>query len=310
MTKLLIGDNSFIGVSHLSQERARERTENLTIASIVDIIKTASACGATGYTFSTHPVNLQILTELKKSEKIQDRLELYPVLPYAQAYVRLANEKGMRGLVDETLSKLPLLERTRTVLQTGYSTLRLDVAGILKSYLDIELTPYINAKPKNSNLQSVLLHEVATDLCVGLHNMQFLETFAQQIKDKYHVTPGFVTYNLVSFVKLFQEQGVSLEDVLIMTPFNKIGYQMSQSLETCESCLSNLHQGEVIAMSILAGGYLNLNQALDYLRTLPNLSGIAVGVSSTTHAKDTFTQLNLLPKQEPLSAQHREQAPR
>jgi len=48
---------------------------------------------------------------------------------------------------------------------------------------------------------------------------------------------------------------------------------------------------EVVAMSILAGGYLNLNEAIEYLRTLHNLSGVAVGTSTIKHAEETFTGL-------------------
>jgi hypothetical protein len=47
-------------------------------------------------------------------------------------------------------------------------------------------------------------------------------------------------------------------------------------------------------MSIMAGGYLRLDEATDYLSTLPNLSGIAVGVSSKEHAQETFTKLGTL----------------
>ncbi|MGA8904235.1 MAG: hypothetical protein WB661_04425 [Candidatus Bathyarchaeia archaeon] len=255
------------------------------------IIEASVEAGASGYTFSTHPINLQILTELKHSDVLKDGFELYPVLPYAQGYVRLANEKGMSGLVNETLGKLPVLDRARAVIETGVSALRLDPIGLMKSYLDLELQPYLNVKPENSNIRSVLLHEVVTDLCLGLGSVRILGAFAQHIRERYHASPGFVTYNLVRFVEVFRQAGLALEDVTVMTPFNSIGYQMSQSRQSCESCLATLNQGEVIAMSILAGGHLPLDDALDYLRTLEHLSGVAVGVSSPEHAHQTFTSL-------------------
>jgi len=291
MKTLLIGDNSFIGVSHLSQERARERTERLDVKSIVEIIETAVSCGATGYTFSTHPVNLQILSALQDSGKIESTFGLYPVLPYAQGYVRLANEKGMRGLVDETLSRLSLLDRTKAIFDSGISALRLDPLGVMKTYLDMELKSYLNAKTRNARLRSVLLHEVITDLCLGLRDAHLLDAFAQHIREKYHASPGFVTYNIVRFVELFRKAGLTTNDVVIMAPFNSVGYQMSPSKHSCEACLPSLSESNVIAMSIMAGGYLKLDEAIDYIRTLPNLSGIAVGVSSKEHARNTFTRL-------------------
>ena len=79
-----------------------------------------------------------------------------------------------------------------------------------------------------------------------------------------------------------------------MTPFNSIGFQMSPSREACELCLSGLSDADVIAMSIMAGGYLNLDQAFQYLRTLPKLSGVAIGASSKEHAEETFRKFVML----------------
>jgi hypothetical protein len=121
-----------------------------------------------------------------------------------------------------------------------------------------------------------------------------LDAFAQHIREKYHVSPGFVTYNLVKFVELFRKAGLTMEDLVIMTPFNSIGYQMSPSRQSCETCLSALPQSNLIAMSIMAGGYLKLDEAIDYISSLPNVSGVAVGVSSKEHSHNTFTRLRVI----------------
>lgn len=200
----------------------------------------------------------------------------------------------MRALVDETLNKLPVLDRARTVIEGGFSAIRFDPVGLMKSYLDMELLSFLNAKPKNSNLRSILLHEVVTDLCLGLGNLGLLDSFARYIREKYHASPGFVTYNLVRFVELFRKAGMTLEGITIMTPFNSIGFQMSPSRESCEACLSFLSESNVIAMSIMAGGYLTLDQAVEYLRGISANLGVAVGVSSTQHAEQTFMKLRTL----------------
>ena len=283
-------------MSHLSQERARDRTDKLNIESIVEVICSALSCGATGYTFSTHPTNSKILNALGASGKVQGQFDLYPVVPYAEGYVRLANEKGMTGLVNEFLSRLSLSDKAKLLVEGGFSALRLDPAGMLRAYVDAELKGYLSAKPKNATLRSVLLHEVPTDLCLGFQETRLLNLFARHVRENYHVKPGFVTYNLVRFVRLFEEAGLSLKDVLIMTPFNRIGFQMSPSRESCELCLSNLSEGEVIAMSIMAGGFLKLNEAIKYIQGMAKLSGIAVGASSVEHAADTFSKLSVMAK--------------
>ena len=44
-------------------------------------------------------------------------------------------------------------------------------------------------------------------------------------------------------------------------------------------------------MSILAAGYLKPVEASEYLATLPNIKGVAVGVSKEKQAKETFAIL-------------------
>ena len=69
---------------------------------------------------------------------------------------------------------------------------------------------------------------------------------------------------------------------------------MNPSREECEACASHLSGTEVIAISILAGGYLALDESIAYLMRLRGLSGVAVGVSTEQHAADTFTKLKTL----------------
>jgi hypothetical protein len=288
LRSLLIGDNAFTGVSHLSQVRARQKLQQLRLDTIVDVIAEAVACGARGYTFSVHPNNLQILTALEKAEKLGG-VEIWPVLPYAAGYVRTVNEKGMTGLLGDVLSGLRFTDKAKVLLTSGISAVTFDPIRMLNTFVDMQLASILNLK--EANLRTVLLHDVITDLGISFQTRQLFDSYIHHIQDKYNATPGFVTRNFVRFVEYFREAGFSLKDTLILTPFNAIGFQMNPSKEMCEQCLSKLTDGNVIAMSMLAAGYLELDDAIEYLRRLPNLAGVAVGVSSTEHAKQTFTKL-------------------
>jgi len=46
-----------------------------------------------------------------------------------------------------------------------------------------------------------------------------------------------------------------------------------------------------LAISILAAGYLSPSDAISYVATLPNVKGVAVGVSKEKHARETFRLL-------------------
>lgn len=291
MDSFLIGDNPFIGVSHLSQARARERVERLQLKQIMKVMEKAISCGASGYTFSTHPVNFEILKGLREVEVLGRSFGLYPVLPYAEGYVRLSNEKGTIGLLREVLSRLPVSGKAKLLVEGGLSAARFDAIRMMKAYVDMELTSYLRVKPSQTKLRAVFMHEIVTDLALSFGAHQLFDSFMQHVADKYDTKPGFVTRNFVRFVNFFQEHDLPLKEVAIMAPFNKIGFQMNPSRKECEVCQSDLPGVEVIAISILAGGYIGLDEAVEYLRTLPRLSGLAIGASSEQHAEDSFTKL-------------------
>ena len=290
----MIGDNAFIGVSHLSQSHARDTLWKLDEEVIVDVIRNAISSGASGFAFSTQATNIKILRSLESLRTVRQDFELWPLLPYAEGYVRLANEKGMIGLVREVMSRLPLSGKVRSLAKGAMSAMKLDPIHMLGAYVDMELESYLNVKPESLKLGAVMLHEVVTDLGISLQATRLFDSFIQHIRDNYACRPGFVTRNFARFVKFFRDERLSLKDVVIMTPFNKIGFQMNPSRESCEDALGHLKEGDVVAMSIMAGGYLGLDESIEYLKGLMNVSGVVVGVSSAEHAIQTFSRLGTL----------------
>jgi hypothetical protein len=131
-------------------------------------------------------------------------------------------------------------------------------------------------------------------LAVSFKLKELLTSFMEHVQENYGVKPGFVTRNFAKFVEFAKDLGTPWEQFVIMAPFNKVGFQMNPAKESCERQLSTVHGGEVIAMSLLAAGYLHLDEAVEYVKSLSNLSGATVGVSSQEHAEETFTQLRTL----------------
>ena len=103
--------------------------------------------------------------------------------------------------------------------------------------------------------------------------------------------PGFETRNFAYLSKKFTEWDIDFDDVIIVSSFNRVGFQMCPSKIECEKALEDILGAQVIAMSILAAGYLKLPEAVDYIDELPNISGVVVGVSKEKHARETFRLL-------------------
>ncbi|MGA8856772.1 MAG: hypothetical protein WB643_06340, partial [Candidatus Bathyarchaeia archaeon] len=250
-------------------------------------IRTAISHGANGFTFTVHPTNLQVLKELIATRSLPSDFAVYPTLPYVAGYLRTMNEKGIVGTLGELFNEVSIVDRAKLVIEGGVTSLAGDPIGLMKKYLNYELSRI----PREANIAGVLLHDVVTDLAVSYRSADVIQSHIESVRDKWHATPGFVTRNFSKFIEFFNQLEWRLSDVLIMTPFNRIGFQMNPSKESCEVALSKLDDGTVIAMSIMAGGYLRLNEAISYIYSLPNLFGVTVGVSSEDHARDTFAKL-------------------
>lgn len=290
LDRYLLGDNPFIGVDHLSQERARERQTRLNASNIYRVVTAAIASGAGGLLFTTHPMMYTVLRDMRKQDK-GTKLGLYPILPYPQALVRIGTEKGIVGLTRHFLGSLSWKARAKALVSGGLSLGYVDPQRALRAYVDTELEILSRNAPEQAILKSVLLHEVITDLLTSFEASELLRSYADHIRDKHGVAPGFATRNFTRFIDFAMKIGLPLDQLVVLAPFNRVGFQMNPSREACEQTLDQLPAANIIAMSILASGFLKLPDALQYLREHPKINSFVVGTSSEEHAIETFSEL-------------------
>ena len=95
---ILVGDNPFHGISHLSEDRARARGKQVSDAEYAaELVMDSIENGANGFMFSVSESTLSILRIV--SENTHNRpIELHAIVPYAYEYVRLATQLGTLGL--------------------------------------------------------------------------------------------------------------------------------------------------------------------------------------------------------------------
>ena len=159
--------------------------------------------------------------------------------------------------------------------------------ALLKAYLVYELSRMKSVTCSNIHLHTLLLHEIVTDMALSLNWDWLFQTYVDYL-NKLCIKPGFETRNFTHLVKKFRYWHINLDDIVIVAPFNKIGFQMTPSKAECEKTLASVPKSEVIAISALASGYLKLPEASGYIKRLPDLKGIAIGVSNEKQAHDTF----------------------
>ena len=284
---LLVGDNPFQGVSHLTQERERTRSELITHADYAaNLVSLSIDNGADGFMFSLDENTVSILKIIR--EKRQDlSMRLYPTVPSAYEYVRLSSQSGTVGLMMHVAKQVVISGDFKAMAFGVQGVVKTDPTVLLKAYLNYELSRMKPLTNSRIHVHSLLLHEIVTDMALALNWDWLFQTYVKYLS-KLGIKPGFETRNFCYLLKKLQEWNIDPGEVVIATPFNKIGFQMTPSRVECERVLTTIPKSEVIGFSILASGYLKLPEASAYIRNVPELYGVAIGVSSENQARETF----------------------
>jgi hypothetical protein len=287
---LLVGDNPFHGISHLSGDRARARGGEISKAEYAaELVLTSLKNGANGFMFSVSETTLSALRII--SEKAKDKpIALHAIVPYAYEYVRLATHLGTLGLGRKLAGRVVRSGNLKAIASGIRGVVGMDPVSFMKAYLNYEKSRIMSSVGKRQKLTSILLHEVLTDMVIALNLDWFVESYVRFVSGL-GIKPGFETRNFAYLVNKFKDWNVDFSEIELVSSFNKVGFQMNPSRTMCEIALTSIPKCDVIAMSILAAGYLDLPDAVEYVENLPNLKGVVVGVSKEKQAHETFSFL-------------------
>lgn len=287
---LLVGDNPFHNISHLSQERTRIRGNRQTDPKYAaDLIQIAVKNGANGFLFSVSDTTLAILKELQERDAVAG-LDLYPIVPYAYEYVRLAAQVGgMTGLAKVFSKRLVSSGSFGAVMSGLGGVLKANPTLLLRAYLTYELNRIKAAVGREAAVKSIILHEIIVDMALALKLSWVFEEHSNFALGR-QLCPGFNTCNFAFLAEKLSEWKLD-NSIIIAAPFNKVGFQMNPTKEDCEESLASMGDSVLLAISIFAAGYVKPTEAIDYVASLPNVRGVAVGVSKEKHAYETFKLL-------------------
>jgi hypothetical protein len=275
--QLILGANPLVGVDHFSRARGRDRYLMMNPNNVFDTMDSAFVAGAQGFNFGVDPSIYKLLREMK--EKNYDRrFGMYLILPDMRTYAGAYLSGGPMGVMKELLNNLSWSEKAKAIAQGGLTVLTADPVRA-------------EIAPRKAELKTVLAFEAITEMILSFRLQDFLTDYVSHLADTFRIRAGFVTRNFTRFVKFCEDCNMSLDDIIIMTPFNRLGFQMNPSRESCEDTLSRLGSSNVIAMSLLAGGALSLDDAIQYINMNRSIKSVAIGLSSPSHARETFGRL-------------------
>ncbi|MFZ8788950.1 MAG: hypothetical protein ACO2OZ_04700 [Acidilobaceae archaeon] len=282
--EILLGDNPFLGVSHLAQEKARiERNEVSRVEAKAEIVKAALEGGVTGFTFSTHSSNLELLKYMgRRHPEVLGKLNYYILIPYAHSYIRKANVIGTIGLAKAIIRDIVLKHPVDSIT----SAVTLNFSKVASLFIGMEANLYLKVLPRE-RVKAILLHEVLTELIVAYSLVELLEELKGYVERKLEVGFGLETRNIGQLRRFLEENGIRVD--YIMTPMNPLGYQMAPSKEEAEEAIQELgDQGvKIITVNILASGAVSLEETCRYLEGYRDrVYAVAYGTTKPYRAKE------------------------
>lgn len=281
MDQLILGDNQFFGVSHMSEDRGMERMRRFQDNSeIIKVLDAAYDAGIHAFTFSTHDRVAQLCDHFRANPSRYADLRLYPVLPYAQKYAHLVNEKGVVGAVsDVLLADNSVSNAFGMLLKGSMAFLTQDPIKVMQLLVDAEMKMF-----RGLQLGAVFLQNNIADLLLGVGVKDAFTAFNDHVRAKYRVRAGFMTLNMPKMVEFLRSAGI--DRPLVCSAINKIGFQMNPDVASYEKVLQT-GTVDAMAMSVMAAGALQPREAFEYVTSLKGVKSVVFGASSPRNIQET-----------------------
>ena len=251
----ILGDNPFFGVNHRVGSKALEskvqRFEKAT-----EVIMASLNNGFSGFMLSSHSEGKALIGEV--TNRIIDtglKLNLALVIPYPHTINDLIAEHGyFKSLAQLRNTSGPgLIFDFSRLLFMGRSAVR---KSFISNYIAAEINNFENSSVA---VDAICLHNIVTDLFMGLRRYDLLEEFLECC-ELLGVKPVLISQNPVSAMSLDSEI-----DHIVCFTYNSIGYMVNPALEVVKKSIvanqDNVHK-KLWAMQILASGNLSSEQAL------------------------------------------------
>ncbi len=276
MEKVLLGDNQFFAVSHMSDEKARAQSIRFKDdESIIHVLDQAIESGIKTFMCTTHDRIANICEHIRKNPERYAGFKIYPCMPYAHKYANAVTELGIKGTIKQYVPG----NIFSTFAKGGVAYLSKDFIKLMEIFIDAEMKMF-----RGINTPVIFIQNVLVDMILGLKMYDILKEYDAYIKNKYNAEPGYITMNLPVMFDVLESLGI--KNPIICSSINKIGFRMSGGKGKYEIYLKE-KEFRPIAMQVLAAGALGPKEAIEYLGQFPKIESVLFGASSKSHIQET-----------------------
>jgi hypothetical protein len=276
MEKVLLGDNQFFAVSHLSDEKSRAQSIQFKDdESIIRVLDQSISLGINTFMCTTHDRIGNICEHIRKNPASYNGFKIFPCMPYAHKYANAVTELGIMGTVKQYVPG----NIFGTFAKGGFAFLNKDFIKLMEIFIDAEMKMF-----DGINTPVIFIQNVLVDMILGLKMFEVFKEYDEYIRKKYKAEPGYITMNLPALLDALNSVGIN--NPIICTSINKIGFRMSGGKDIYEKYLEE-KEFRPIAMQVLAAGALRPKEAIEYLGNFPRIESVLFGASSKTHIQET-----------------------
>lgn len=276
MEKVLFGDNQFFSVNHLSDEKSRALSirfkENSAIISVLDQVIDA---GIHTFMCTTHDRIADICDHIRNNPSKYEGFKIFPCMPYAHKYANAVTDLGYLG----TLKQYIPGNIFTTLAKGGMAFMGKDYIKILELLIDAEMKMF-----RGIDTPVIFIQNVVVDLILGLGMEKIFVEYERYIRKKYNAEPGYITMNLP--LLLDRLESVGIQNPIICSSINKVGFRMSGGIEKYEKTLKE-RKFRPVGMQVLAAGALSPEEAIAYLSKFPGIESVLFGASTRSHIIQT-----------------------
>jgi len=287
--KIIFGDNQFFGINHMSQEKAQQLAEQFyDDSAIFKVYQIAYESGIRAIMLNSNDRAKVICDYFLTNKNKYSDVAWYPSIPYPHKYANLISEKGIMPTINEILFKDNSAMGILGMISKGSAAvLGKDAVKMMQMLVDVEMKMF-----KGLNVKVIFLQNIITDLLLGYGIKEIFYEYCIYIKKKYNALPGLITQNMPILLGKLKEWGI--EEVVICSSFNKIGYLMSPSLDAYISSANNNDSSkyQLMAMSTLASGAIPAKEAYSFINQ-QNIQSVVFGASSKKHIEETVSLIDL-----------------
>lgn len=274
---LLLGDNQFFGINHMSEDKARAQAIRFQdLSAVIEVLDIAFENDIRTFMCTTHERIEKIADHLRANPETYAGYRLYPCMPYAHKYANAVTDRGMLGALRAFLPDEGFAD---AAMRGGRSLIRKDIEGVISLLVDAEMKMF-----RGLSTPVIFLQNVVVDLLLGLRFHEAFAIFDRHVRQRYGAEPGYITMNLPLLLDTLTR--VEIQNPIVCANINELGFRMAGGIDAYERALAE-RPFRPIAMSVFASGAIPPRRALRWIHDHAQVESIVFGASSRTSIEST-----------------------